>query len=95
MDLNNYCDFYRINPRFIPVMENLPQAYWYVFQVPKNENHGIIVSGYYSGQGANSRRVDLTDIITKACVKAGLKFSAYNNAPRGGVTGNRVKIFFV
>ena len=90
MDLKKYVIFYRIDERYMPIMLLLPSACWYVFQ----SRDQILKTGYYTGTGHNARRVDMTDTITKACVKAGIKFSAYNDAPRGGVTGQKVKIIF-
>ena len=63
---------------------------WYLFQSGSN----TLKTGFYSGTGKLAMRQDLTYLITQACVKAGIKFRAFNDAPRGGVTGNKVEILF-
>lgn len=90
MNLASYCRFYGIDERCKPIMELLPSATWYLFQT----KDFVLKVGYYSGTGQNSKRVDLTNLVTKACVKSGVKFRAYNDAPKGGVTGNKVKLIF-
>lgn len=50
--------------------------------------------GYYEGTGAHTKKVDLTYMITTACFKAHYKYRKFNDAPKGGVLGNKVSIYF-
>lgn len=71
-------------------MEHIKPFDWYIFQTKGD----TIKTGYYTGTGPNAKRVDLTDMVARACINANIKFRAYNDAPRGGVTGNKVQFIF-
>jgi len=79
-------------------MEMLSKEHWSLFkanQASLMKERSILLScGYYSGFGAQAKKVDLTPIITKACVNADYMFKAFNDAKRNGVTGQKVRIFF-
>lgn len=98
MIAKQYATFYKVPMELVPLMEKLHPHYWYLFSSKKLINTGekniILCTGYYSGCGANSQRVDLTPIVTRACVDAGFMFKAYNDSKRGGVKGQKVKVYY-
>jgi hypothetical protein len=97
MEILQYQRFYKIPEELGALLMYLPKAYWYLLQtktIDQPKRCRVLTTGYYSGTGVNSKRVDLTPIVTKSCVKAGIVFSAYNDAKRGGIKGNKVKIYF-
>jgi hypothetical protein len=92
-----YIRFYNIPEEISALLMYLPKMQWYLLQtktINEPKRCRILKTGYYSGTGINCKRVDLTPIVTKACVNAGIKFKAFNDAKRGGVSGNKVQIFF-
>ena len=94
MNLLAYCHNYHLDMRLMPVMRELPPSEWYLFHVHSTNESATLKTGYYTGVGANAKRVDMTDKVVQACMAAHFRFSVYNVAKRGGVTGNRVKIYF-
>lgn len=98
MTTEGYCRLYKIPKEVIPVMQHINSCYWYLFASKKvintSERNIILCTGYYTGTGPNCKRVSLTPMVTKACLKVGFRFSAYNDAPKGGVKGDKVKIYF-
>jgi hypothetical protein len=97
--LEDYCEIYRIPKEMIPVLNNLKKSEHYLFQNRKvveesGERYITLCTGYYTGVGMNSKRVDLTPIIRDAVRRAGLRYKAYNMAPKGGVAGERINIYF-
>lgn len=55
-------------------------------------NAGSIRTGYYQGSGRHTKAVDNTAMVIVYAKKAGLIIETYNDAPRGGVAGNVVKL---
>lgn len=53
---------------------------------------GITHTGYYRGSGRHTQAVDLTVRITSILDKLNIAYETGNDAPRGGVSGNFVKI---
>jgi hypothetical protein len=103
--LERACKFilvYNLPEQLKPLVELLPMEYWEhirraVRAAPliRPLAYITVISGWYSGTGAQSKRVNITDLLCKSCVRAGLKFKAYNDAKRGGVTGEKVTIYLV
>lgn len=92
----NYCGLYRISPDLAPILQRLNKALWYVFSCKQwKDGQVILKTGYYTGTGPQSRRVDITKKIEDACVLAGFKTEFMIDrkaAPKGGVKGNRLII---
>ncbi len=53
---------------------------------------GFVHTGYYQGSGRHSKAVDLTFTISAYLDKMGIAHETGNDAPRGGVSGNYVKV---
>lgn len=53
---------------------------------------GIAHTGYYRGSGRHTQAVDLTVRITSILDKLNIAYETGNDAPRGGVSGNFVRI---
>ena len=53
---------------------------------------GFVHTGYYQGSGRRSKAIDLTSAVTWYLDKIGSAYETGNDAPRGGVSGNFVKI---
>lgn len=54
--------------------------------------HGKAYTGYYQGSGRWSKAVDLTEAIHLTLENFGIAHEVGNDAPRGGVSGNYVKV---
>lgn len=52
--------------------------------------NGYVRTGYYTGNGRNTKAVDNTESVRKALKLMRISHAAGNDAPRGGVTGNYV-----
>ena len=98
MNITGYCRIYKIHEDLAGLLQYIDKAYWYLFTSKKvidtGERNIILVTGYYTGTGPCCKRVSVTPIITKACIEGGYRFSAYNDAPKGGAKGEKVKIYF-
>lgn len=53
---------------------------------------GFVHTGYYQGSGRHSKAVDLTAIISLILEGKVIAHETGNDAPRGGVSGNYVKV---
>lgn len=53
---------------------------------------GEVRTGYYQGSGRHTKAVDLTDAVTTILDLYDIAYETGNDAPRGGICGNYVKV---
>lgn len=98
IDATTYCKIHQLPIDIAGLMQYIDRKHWWIFSSKKviymKERNITLCVGYYEGYGAKAKKVDLTPIITKACYEAQYQYKAYNDAPRKGVKGQKVKIYF-
>lgn len=93
-----YCRIYNLPIDLAGLMQYIDKKFWWLFSSKKviymMERNITLTCGYYEGYGAQAKKVDLSKKITEACDKAGYTYKEFNDAPKKGVKGQKVKIYF-
>lgn len=76
-------------PYSVSGIRNNSQEKWMLSEILRK---GFVHTGYYQGSGRHSKAVDLTFTISAILEGKGIAHETGNDAPRGGVSGNYVKV---
>ena len=57
-----------------------------------NSSDGTVATGWYTGSGRHTKAVSVTNEVADILRSLNIAFERYNDAPRGGVGGEKVRI---